>query len=57
MFKNCFDCPFLSRYYKRGFSLYYRCSGEHFKSKKIYINSKKFIEPPDTCPYKNKATD
>lgn len=57
MLENCFDCPFLSRYFKRNFSLYYKCSGEHFTKKRININSKKFIEPPDTCPYKHKATD
>lgn len=49
---NCFDCPFLSRYFKRGKYLFYRCSGEHFR--KIRVNSEEELRivPPDTCPYK-----
>ena len=56
MFKNCFDCPFLSRYFKRIDYLFYKCSGEAFKKAKVHKDNL-FIEPPDNCPYENKATD
>ena len=57
MFDNCFECPFLSRYFKRGDYLYYKCSGEVFKKAKVHKDNL-HITVHENCPYKNnKATD
>lgn len=56
MFENCFDCPFLSRYFKRADYLFYKCSGEAFEKAKVHKDNL-FIAPPVNCPYKSKATD
>lgn len=53
MFKNCFDCPFLSRYFKRKDYSFYKCSGEVFKREKVHKDNLS-IEPPPNCPYINK---
>ena len=53
MFDNCFDCPFLSRYFKRGNYLFYHCSGEIFKKAKVNKNNLVII-PPTDCPYTKK---
>ena len=56
MFRNCFDCPFLSRYFKKGNYLFYKCSGEIFNKFKVHRENL-FIEPPVNCAYKDKTTD
>ena len=57
MFENCFECPFLSRYFKMGKYCFYKCSGEHFKKKKINTEEPLVIVPPEGCPYSNKYND
>ena len=58
MFTDCFDCPFLSRYFKKGDYLFFKCSGEVFKKAKIHKDNL-HLAVNENCPYlyKDKATD